>query len=202
MKQLLSAYTICAFSIYGCASPTNSTVASDRVSGKVEGKAVYLVKDEEFERAIPDPNASPVNRIYRGQKLFAYEQKGDWIRISEYSTPSHDGKVRATARWIPAGSISADRPSRPSRLPLAFDDRLEGLPDAPGQGKTEYDVYVLRAAATYFLEVKRATTVNFGDKSIHRPGYYYLNLDDGMQNTFFRPDQIPNLDRRIEALKK
>ena len=57
---------------------------------------------------------------------------------------------------------------------------------------------ILYAAAFYYLESGKLKRIEWGDKSLHKPGYYYLS--SGPKNHFFRPRDIPNLDQRLIEL--
>ena len=105
------------------------------------------------------------------------------------------------ARWIASDSLATERPLAPTRLNIPEDPRIPYLTRLPGDGLSERDVLILHAAARYYLETGQATRIEDGDKSVTKPGVYYLNFG-GTQNTFFRPSDIPDLERRIRDLQK
>lgn len=168
-----------------------------------EGKPMdrYVIADSAEERLAPSSDAATTNRVYRGQAVKVYETKSGWARVSEYYDDRVEGKSNRMARWIKAEALASERPPPPRGLNIPEDPRIPHLTRAPGNGLTERDVLILHAAARYYLETGRAKRVEDGDKSVSKVGVYYLNFGE-TANTFFRPDDIPDLERRIQGLQR
>lgn len=74
-------------------------------------------------------------------------------------------------------------PPRPAPEP-----RIQGLPRVGETGATEEDVELLNRAARKFLESGRCTRVDYGDRSMSRPGWYVISCDG--RNILFKRDDI------------
>jgi hypothetical protein len=163
---------------------------------------MYVLTDIAEERLGPTPDAAVTNRVHKGQVLTVYEVANGWARVSEY----YDGRVEGrgterVARWINSHSLGEKAPPKPKALNIPEDSRIPHLTRVAGDGLTDRDVLILHAAARYYLESGKAKRIEDGDKSVSRPGWYYLNLGT-TENTFFKPSDIPDLERRIEQLCK
>jgi hypothetical protein len=116
---------------------------------------------------------------------------------------SYDGRIEGksgqVARWIRADMLGDTKPLAQPQPALSSDSRIQGIPSVGMGGLTERDVMILHAAAGYFLESGRAKQIEFGDKSVSKKNTYYLNFGE-YPNHFFRPSDIPDLERRIEQL--
>jgi hypothetical protein len=161
---------------------------------------MYVVSDVAEERLGPSATASVTNRIYKGQAVTVYESADGWSRVSEYYPGTSEGATGKTARWVATTSLGASRPA-PKQLAIPADPRIPYLTRVPGDGLNDRDVLILHAAARYYLETGQATRIEDGDKSLNRPGWYYLNFGT-TANTFFRPSDIPDLERRIGELQR
>lgn len=161
----------------------------------------FVIEDRVAERLAPGSNATVTNHIYKGQSVQIYEFKDGWARVSPFYNGSIEGEIGEVARWVQTSSLSTYPPAAPSKMNIPNDPRIIGLTQSPGNGLDEHDVLVLHAAARYFLETRKAKRVVDGDKSVIKEGYYFLNFDKP-QNHFFRQSDIPDIDRRIAALRQ
>lgn len=211
---------IVSLGLFGCtAAPTSSEKAHPQASKPVQEARVavaseppaspkssvaavtdqYVITEVAEERLGPDASATVTNKVYRGQAVKVYETTNGWARVSEYYEGRVEGRSGRIARWIASAALANERPAVAKALNIPPDPRIH-LTRVPGGGLNERDVLTLHAAARYFLETGRAKGIEDGDKSLSKPGTYYLNFSGETQNTFFRPSDIPDLDRRIQEL--
>lgn len=173
-------------------------------SGKAEPQLIpgsYFVLEKVVVRLGPSENAEVANTIYRQQRVDVYEVHNGWARISEFYDGAVEGAVGDVARWIPASSLSDERPADLPQPEISDDPRISGLPKVGEGGLAERDVQILHAAARYYLQMGKSEQVEYGDKSISRPGVYYLNFGKS-SNHFFKPEDIPDLEERIRNLNR
>ncbi|MFO0857590.1 MAG: hypothetical protein U0640_09580 [Phycisphaerales bacterium] len=213
--------TVCLLLLPACNSSQNenSTLQSNPKHLSTASEQVVLEKPETYfiaskveeERLAPSLNGSVTNRIYRGQAVVVYEVRPGWARISQgYPVDSEmadkvafasgtvevtDGKV---ARWVRSTSLSKVKPDLEQKIVLPADARIKELPNVGDHGLRERDVLILHAAARYFLDTNKLSRVDWGDKSVTKPGMYYLMED--AKNHFFFPNDIPDLESRIGSL--
>jgi hypothetical protein len=159
----------------------------------------YYVSEEVQQRRAPSPIASVSNVLYRQQRVDVYEVRDGWARISKYYNGQLDGSDGQIAAWIPADKLSDKRLPDLKQPPIAQDPRIEGIGKAGEEGLSYRDVEVLTAAAHYYLEIGRATKIEWGDADVDHPGRYYLNFGEP-RNHFFEPRDIPDLEARIQKL--
>ncbi len=172
----------------------------------------YVIAEQTEERYVkqglaPDGSSPVTNTIYMGQRVEVYETRDGWTRVSKYydgrleqPTLQMKGEPIQVARWVESKSLGVTRPAPAASLNIPEDTRIQ-LTRAPGNGLNQRDVLILHAAARYYLETGQAKRIEDGDKSVGKAGVYYLNFG-GPQNTFFRPSEIPDLERRIQGLLK
>lgn len=165
----------------------------------------YYVKNISVKvRLSPDSNGKITNTIYRRQAVDVMELQNGWARVSDYYDGQIEGKSGNLARWIPYNSLAKKRPQKLKlrKFMVEKPHRIDGIPKVGQHGLTERDVQILYAAAKYYLETGKASQIVYGDKSVKRPGIYYLNFNNTNENHFFSPEDIPNLDQRIRDLEK
>jgi hypothetical protein len=151
------------------------------------------------ERLGPSWDEKVTNTLYRQEEVDVYETKAGWARVSRFydgAVEDHSGTV---ARWVPIAGLSSSRPADLPQPPTPNDPRIAGISRVGEYGLTKRDVQILYAAAQYYLETGKAQRIEHGDKSISRPGIYYLNFG-GPSNHFFSPSDIPDLEERIAKL--
>lgn len=186
----------------GCASspsraPEEATHSSDIAT---TGHAVAYVDEDLLPvHLAPSSTSKVTNRFGRGQLVEVLETKGDWSRVSQYYDGAVEGESGRVARWVRSRGLTSSKPAIVQTV--TSDSRIEWLPNVGVSGITQRDVDILHAASLYYLESGRAERITFGDKSLYRPGMYYLNFDKPT-NHFFRPSDIPNLEERINRLKQ
>ena len=153
--------------------------------------AYYVTADTLNVRLAPKPNARITNKLYRQQKIYVYEIKNGWARISEYYDGGVEGVSGKVARWVSAKYLSATRPADKSQPKFSDDPRIKGMPKVGQYGLIKRDVQVLYAAAKHFIQTGKCSHIEYGDKSTSKPNTYYLNC--GGENHFFKPSDIPGL---------
>ena len=89
-------------------------------------------------------------------------------------------------RQAAPGTPAPTKPSTPQpqaqELPKIF-----GLPRVGEGGATAEDVDLLQRAARKFLEDGRCSSIDYGDRSVSRPGWYIVSCD-GRNIAFTRSD--------------
>ncbi len=161
---------------------------------------IYFVQETATVYLDSSDSSKQTNTLYRGQRVDVFEIVGDWARISRYYDGEVEGVKGRVARWLLVEHLTRNAPVIQEDPRKKLDPRIKGLPK-PGQGVTRRDVYILYAAAQYYLETEQASKIEYGDKSLHKQGMYYLNFG-GNTNHFFRPADIPDLEKRIEQVKR
>lgn len=160
----------------------------------------YVVEQVQ-ERLGPSQEAPTTNTLYRQQKVDVYETKAGWARVSPFYDGEVEGMAGDVARWVPLSSLSEKRPTDMPQPVTPSDPRIAGIPKVGEGGLTKRDVQLLHAAAQYFLETGKTQQIEYGDKSLSRPGVYYLNFG-GPSNHFFTPNDIPGLEERIRKMSQ
>jgi hypothetical protein len=150
----------------------------------------YVTADSLNVRLAPDSKAKITNKLYRQQKLYVFEVKGEWARISKYYSGATEIVSGEVARWVSAKYLSNFLPKDKKQPNIANDPRIKGIPKVGEYGATEKDVEILYAAAKHFLESKKCKKIEYGDKSTSKPNTYYLNCG-GTKNHFFKLSDIP-----------
>ena len=146
----------------------------------------------------PDASAKVTNTLYRQQRVEVFEMHGEWARITRYYDGAGEGIYGSVARWVLFNDLETERPDDLPQPSFPDNPRIE-LPKVGDNDLSETDVRILYAAALYYLESGKLKRIEWGDKSLHKPGYYYLS--SGPKNHFFRPRDIPNLEQRIQATR-
>lgn len=181
-------------------TPSTAAAASPE-SEQPPHKSFYAIERVTKVRLGPSSTAPVTNELYRQDKVDVYETKNGWARVTEF----YDGRVEdvqgQVARWVPLKSLSDKRPGDLPQPGIVADARIVGIPKVGENGLKERDVLILQAAARYFLQTGEAERVALGDKSVSKPGVYYLNFG-GPSNRFFKPSDIPNIEQRIRELQK
>lgn len=135
------------------------------------------------------PDGPVVNRVYYGQKLTAYERRGEWIRTVE------DG---FEPRWTKASDLASTKPPEKPEYsePAAYQDARiasDAIPD-PGQcGLTKRDVEALWKGAKMVLrDQPSCSQITTADKSVSRPNTYYVTcrMGDLRENVFFTRSEV------------
>jgi len=199
---LISASTLMACA---CSSPTateyvDEATSPSRRAPKSALGTCYVTANEAPVRVAPRSTAPITNVLYRQQRVEVSEVQGKWARVSEYYNGRAEGLSGPAARWVSTSHLARTRPDDLQQPEFPDDPRIDGLPNVGDHGLTQRDVQVLYAAALYYLESERFKRIEYGDKSTHRPGFYYLN-SGGPTNHFFRPQDIPDLEQRIRRLR-
>lgn len=140
----------------------------------------YVVVETAEERDAP--SGKVVNRIYRGQRVEVTDRRDGWARVTG---------LQYDPRWVRESQLGRQRlPDLPQpKLEAALDDsRIQGVPKVGESGAREADVLALRTAAAELLSSGECQAIEFGDKSVNRPGVYYLNCGEST-NRFFKMAQ-------------
>jgi hypothetical protein len=181
---------------------TQSPVATapEKTVEKLPANSFYVVERTD-ERLGPSNKAKVTNTLDRQQVLEVFERRDGWARVSPYYDGSVEGLNGQVARWVPNRALSKTRPKDLAQPNISDDPRVAGIAKVGEGGLTQRDVEVLHAVARYYLELGKARRIEYGDKSVSKPGVYFLNSGD-VANLFFRPSDIPDLERRIRELYK
>lgn len=94
-----------------------------------------------------------------------------------------------------ASGAHAQQPTPPQRQPppakavpkAAEPPKIFGLPRVGEGGATAEDVELLQRAARKFLDDGRCSRIDYGDRSMSRPGWYIISCD-GRNIAFTRED--------------
>lgn len=124
------------------------------------------------------PGGAVVNRIYRGQRLEVTDRQGGWVRVTG---------LQYDPRWVRASDLSRERPEpldQPTLASELMDERIQGIPGVGEEGHDEADVRALRIAAARLLASGQCETIEMGNKSVNRAGFYWLNCGEDT-NRFF-----------------
>ncbi len=173
MRQLLIALWV-----FGLAAPAQSEWATTRVSIHMGPWG-----------SSTDP---VVGHLDRGDEVRVQEELQGWARISGYQSAKDVGLKgrRKVAKWVQARHLTTDQPTP---LPTACehpDIAPNALPmGGPGRGITVKEADILCRGAIHMLETGRCQRVEYGEKSMSRPGSYFVNC--GGPNIFFTADEVP-----------
>ncbi len=182
------------------AIPTAAAPTPEKVAEKLPANSFYVVERTE-ERLGPSKKAKVTNTLDRQQVLEVFERRAGWARVSPYYDGEVEGLNGQVARWVPTRTLSKTRPKDLVQPRISDDPRVAGIAKVGEGGLKRRDVEVLHAAARYYLQTGRARRVEYGDKSVSKPGVYFLNFGE-VSNEFFRPADLPDLERRIRELYK
>ena len=141
----------------------------------------------------PSSGAPAVGELKRGDLVEVLEEKHGWVRISPYVSPEEEGLEgrRKVARWVWAGHLSKEEPAALPEASCGHPDIAPGaLPTGgPGHGITIEEAALLCRGALYMLGTERCARVEYGDKSLSRPGSFFVNC--GGDNLFFTEADLP-----------
>lgn len=155
----------------------------------------YVSSTSVDERLCPSASCSSTNKIYRQQKVEVFELKDGWARVSRY----YDGVVegagiaKQVVRWVPTKDLSLTRPpdiAQPKLKTAEDDPRISYLPKVGDSGLSAADVSLLRRYAVTLLKSGVCAEIDDGDKSVSKPGTYYVHCKGEMANRFFRAEDV------------
>ena len=122
----------------------------------------------------------------RGHEVQVLERQGDWARISPYQKPKElgmKGRLKV-ARWVKLRNLTTDQPIA---LPKAACEdpgiAPDALPKAGPGALTDEEADILCRGARQILATDRCERVVYGDKSLSKPGSFFVNC--GGKNFFF-----------------
>ncbi len=185
-----------ALSLGACSAPTGTAYDAGSERSRALQGVYYVTATKSPVHLGPDAAAQVINTLYRQQRVDVLEVQGVWARVTKYYDGAAVGIYRPVARWVVFEDLDTERPDDLPQPSLPDNPRIE-LPQVGDNDLSETDVRILYAAALYYLESGKLKRIEWGDKSLHKPGYYYLS--SGPKNHFFRPRDIPNLEQRIQA---
>lgn len=127
------------------------------------------------------PNGRVVNRLYVGQKVTVYRTDGEWALVTE---------PRFQARWVRIRDLSPTPVASPPSATVA-DPRIakDAIPGVGADGHTAQDVEILKRGAKWALDTGRCKRVDYGNKSVNRPGTYFVMCEN--KNVFFTERDLP-----------
>jgi hypothetical protein len=141
----------------------------------------------------PSWKAPVVDHLKRGDEVDILEVKGDWARISPFRPPEEEGLRgrKPVARWVSVRHLAT---RKPAPLPTEGCEHPDIAPGAlakggPGYGLTVEEAAVLCRGARHLLATGRCARVEYGDKSLSRPGTFFVNC--GGSNLFFTAADLP-----------
>ena len=154
----------------------------------------FVTTDSLDVRLCPAVTCPVTNKLYERQQVEVLELRDGWARISR----EYDGAVeglpgRSVARWVPAKHLSAKRPAelvQPMPAAGLSDPRIEYLPKVGDNGLTEADVTLLRRYSVSLLRSGACTVIDDGDRSVSRPGTYWVHCKGEPRNRFFRAGDV------------
>ena len=138
----------------------------------------------------PSHDAKVTNKIYKNQKIEIYEEKAGWSRVSEYYDGEVEGVNGKVARWVETAALVDSKLADDQLSPSYSDPRIDkdAIPKVGQKGLTELDVRTLYAGAIKFLNNGLCLKIEYADKSVDKPGVYYVNC--GGENVFFTPQDV------------
>jgi hypothetical protein len=145
-----------------------------------------VVADTLVERDAPGRSGAAVNRIYRGQVVTVSDSIKGWARVTE---------PQSAPRWVEWRGLGRERPAplpEPAMASSTLDARIasDAIPAVGQGGLSAEDVVILRRGARHMLATGRCDRVDLADKSVSRPGVYYVSCAGG--NQFFTAADLPN----------
>lgn len=138
----------------------------------------------------PSASALVTNRLHRRDRVDVFEVSDGWARISKYYDGRIEGLSGSVARWVSVHQLSKERPADEPQPKLPHDPRISGMPEVGRHGITEEDFRILYRGAKHFLETGRCDRIEWADKSVHKPGTYFVNCGRP-GNLHFRPSDLP-----------
>jgi hypothetical protein len=137
-----------------------------------------------------------VGYLKRGDSVDVLEELQGWARISRYQSPKEVGLKgrRKVARWVQLRHLTTEQPVA---LPKAACEHPDIAPGAlpiggPGYGITVKEAEILCRGALHMLAAGRCARVEYGEKSMSRPGSFFVNC--GGPNIFFTAEEIPAVE--------
>lgn len=144
----------------------------------------------------PSPSAtSPVlAHLERGDEVTVLEERRGWGRISAFKAPKAEGLKgkKKVARWVQLRNLTMDRPiALPQPACEHPDIDPEALPKKGPGGLSEEEASILCRGALHLLASGTCPRVEYGDKSLSKPGSFFVNC--GGKNLFFRAEDLPEV---------
>ena len=163
--------------------------------GSVSPAAAEWARTRINVHAGPSPSATApvVATLERGDEVDVLEERRGWGRISPFKHPSSEGQKgrKKVARWIQLRNLTNEKPTP---LPQSACEHPnidpEALPKKGLGGISEEEAELLCRGALHYLESGQCERVEYGDKSLSRPGYFFVNC--GGDNLFFREEDLPD----------
>jgi uncharacterized protein with PQ loop repeat len=142
------------------------------------------------EHLAPKSDSKVTNKIYKNQKVDVYEEKDGWSRVSEYYDGEVEGVSGKVARWVETGALVDSKLEDNQISPSYSDPRIEegAIPKVGQHELSESDIRTLYSGAIKFLNNGRCSKIEYADKSVDKPGVYYVNCGD--ENVFFTPQDV------------
>jgi hypothetical protein len=118
-------------------------------------KTAYVSASSLSVRLCPSTTCPVTNRIYRGQTITVFEQRGDQSRISKYYDSSAERvefpqiTTQSVARWVASEYLQSSEPkplAQPKFDQALMDSRIAGIPEIGDGGLTKSDVTLLRGS--------------------------------------------------------
>ena len=103
--------------------------------------------------------------------------------------PQQQQRPPAQQQRPPQARPPAPPPSARPPAPPSVDQRIRGLPRVGEEGATPEDVERLNRAARKLLTEGACASIDYGDRSQSRPGWYVISCEG--RNYFFRTEEIP-----------
>lgn len=144
----------------------------------------------------PSSTAPIATHLNRGEAVKVLQVQKGWARISSYREPKSEGLrgKKKVARWVSMRHLSEVQPAPLPALACEHPDIApNALPKAgPGLGMTREEAAILCRGARHLLATDRCARVEYGDKSLSRPGAFFVNC--GGPNLFFSEADLPDED--------
>lgn len=163
------------------------------------GQDAYFVQVERANvRLCPAQSCPSTNKLQRGQAVDLYEVKQGWARISKYYDSSAERAEfpeitsETVAQWVRADLLTNTKPveKRFAPDPNLNDERITGIPDHPAYDLSDRDVTILRKFAIKLLKSGECSEIDDGDKSLSKPGRYYVHCRGEASNRFFSQEHV------------
>ena len=132
-------------------------------------------------------------RLSENEVVPVYEEEDGWSRISVYydagSEPNCPGDTGdLIAQWVASRFLSAEPTENydPNQWfgPLG-DRRIRGIPKVGDYGLTRAEIEVIRRYAAQMLLDEECSSIEAGNKSVSKPGTYYVYCAGESEQRFF-----------------
>ncbi len=127
-----------------------------------------------------------VATLKRGDYVDVLERQGDWGRLTPYQNPKELGLKgrKKVARWVQLRKLTDDQPiALPKPACDHPDIAVDALPKAGPGSLSDAEADILCRGAKQALATDQCERVVYGDKSLSKPGSYFVNC--GGNNLFF-----------------